>query len=334
MPQLLTKVTLDEVSLVDKGAAQGSRVVLMKRDTEEVVSKAPAGIQFVIGFPKEGGGSEVQSVVFDSKKWDAETAKTWLKEHDMAHGKVDETENSLRFRQQDPELFERFRTITPGAGVSKALKAKASFTQLQQAVSNALRDRYEPKPTIPNNYVSSYVYIRDLYKDSVIFEQDGLIYRCDYSVEDSDGELQVTIGDKVQVEIVYQDVKKEDGVPEVFPEALINRINNLRADVLKMNSCHNKANGKFCSGGVEMGLGGGGDFKDSVSALVRRKDRAGVKSKLNQANSEQIQQIADSLVRQGHHKSSNPEIKHLWQTVQHEAKLRGAKRDKDGYYNF
>lgn len=259
MPQQLSKVELDEVSLVDAGANQKARVVLKKRNEEEI-EKAPTGIQFVLGFPKEGG-SEVQSVVFDSSKWDVAKAKAWLKEHDMEEGEADETENTLRFRQKDPEGFTRFRTITPGASISKALKRRASFSQITEAVSRAIREKYDVKPTPPMMGASlSYIYIRDMDKDSAIFEQDVKLYRCDYETNfNEDGELVVDVGERVPVEMVYQDVKKAE--PEAFPDELINRVNNLRADVLKMNSCHSPSSGQFCStkgGGGGTGGGGGG----------------------------------------------------------------------------
>jgi hypothetical protein len=85
---------------------------------------AGKGIQFVIGFPQDGGGSEVQSVLFDKDKWTVEDAKQWLKDHDFKGLEVDQTENTLRFRQHDPGQYERMRTITPGAG--KGAKVRKS----------------------------------------------------------------------------------------------------------------------------------------------------------------------------------------------------------------
>lgn len=323
MPQQLSKVELDEVSLVDSGAAQHSKIVITKRMTKteagvdfpsaayayvpdpespstwklrlwetpeskvtarqvgmavaalgagfrgnkveipsgdmaavkakvraawksvhgegdempdvlsksEEVEKAPAGIQFVIGFPEDGGGSEVQSVIFDSSKWTAEKAKAWLKDHDMHAGKLDETENNLRFRQQDPEGFKRFRTITPGAGVSKALRAKASFSQLQAVIDRAVREKYDKpvKDLASAPGISGWLYIRDIFKDSVVIDQDGNTYRCDYTVDfDDDGQPQVTVGDKVPVEVVYQDIKKDAFVSD----DLLKRLNVLRVSTL------------------------------------------------------------------------------------------------------
>ena len=237
MAQKLSKVTLDEVSLVDSPACPGAKVVLMKRsDQEEDVDKAaPAGIQFNLGFTEDG--SDVQSVIFDSKLWDAERAKKWLKDHDMVSEKVDETANTLRFRQKDPADFKRFRVITPGKAVSKALKAKDSFQRVSSVVEQAVRDEFGVKPE--NGLQAAGPWIRDLFKDSTIFDQDGQTYRVDYSVDrdENSGELKVTLGDKVPVDVVYQDVKKSDEPSPVdelpdIPEALKDRVLKFRMDVL------------------------------------------------------------------------------------------------------
>ena len=120
---------LSEVSLVDSGANPSCSFTIVKsadghlesvgldgtgdEEPEEEITKAAKGIQLVIGFLK-GGGSETQSVIFDKENWNAKDAKAWLKENDYTGLEVDETENSLRFRQTDPEKYDRMRTITPG----------------------------------------------------------------------------------------------------------------------------------------------------------------------------------------------------------------------------
>jgi hypothetical protein len=126
MPAELKELKVNEVSLVDKPACASTKngkkvphaiVALWKRDGEldfEAVLKAAKGIKFVLGFPKGGGASKVQSVIFDKEFWTEAEARKWLTDNDFKSGKIDDTEGSLRFRQEDPEGFERFRTITPG----------------------------------------------------------------------------------------------------------------------------------------------------------------------------------------------------------------------------
>lgn len=77
---------------------------------------ADSGIKFVSGKLKDEDSTVIQTVIFDKAQWDQAKAKTWLKDHDLASGKVDETKDSLRFRQRDPDEFDpdSMRTITAG----------------------------------------------------------------------------------------------------------------------------------------------------------------------------------------------------------------------------
>lgn len=59
----------------------------------------------------QGAGIEsdyiVQSVIFHKDKWDIKTAKKWLKDNNYKSPKVDEEENTLRFRQINPDTIEK-----------------------------------------------------------------------------------------------------------------------------------------------------------------------------------------------------------------------------------
>ena len=102
---------------------------------KSAVTKKTKGIKFVIGF-KEKGGSEVQSVIFDSKLWTETDAKQWLKDNDFTGLEVDETENSLRFRQKDPGQYVRMRTIT--AGEKKKIDEGADMLKLIETGTDAV----------------------------------------------------------------------------------------------------------------------------------------------------------------------------------------------------
>ncbi len=287
MAQQLSKVKLDEVSLVDQGANAKAKVVIMKRHTAtqqgrvckmpcdmcggtgtwkgktcadcngsgevekcslhksdseackakgcEHVAKAPAGIKFNIGFPEDGSGSEIQSVIFDNTKWDKTKAVQWLKDHDMVSAKVDETPNTLRYRQKDPAGFKTFRVITPGANVGKSLKAADGFNQLQNLIGEGLREQFQNsgKDALGNKIpelrdsqmglaANAYVYVRDLFQDSVIFDQDGQTFRSNYTIDtDNEGEPFVEFETPVLTEVVYQDVKKIEETPQIPAEVLI-----------------------------------------------------------------------------------------------------------------
>lgn len=53
----------------------------------------------------------LQSVVFHKDKWTKEKAIEWLKSHNKKYPKVDETEDSYRFRQISPKGFTKFRSL-------------------------------------------------------------------------------------------------------------------------------------------------------------------------------------------------------------------------------
>ena len=57
--------------------------------------------------------SEVQSLLFDRRKWTPEKVKKWIKEHPQYHmRKMDITDRFIRVRQKSPKEFPMFRTIT------------------------------------------------------------------------------------------------------------------------------------------------------------------------------------------------------------------------------
>ena len=141
--------------------------------------------------------------------------------------KVDETTNTLRFRQQDPENFTRFRVIVPGAQASKALRSSESLQRMQGVVDAVLRERYQKKNEAGMLYAP--VWIRDFYKDNVVFDHEGQTYRSDYEItRDNGGEMQCTLGDAIPVEVVYQDVKKVDDTDVAVPDDVVLHLLDLR----------------------------------------------------------------------------------------------------------
>lgn len=68
-------------------------------------------------------GTEIQTLIFDKKKFTQKEAEEWLKKHNFKYGKVDEKDESFRFRQKDPESFDQssFRTITITDGINAVI---------------------------------------------------------------------------------------------------------------------------------------------------------------------------------------------------------------------
>lgn len=101
------------------GSFQETDGFLETDDFLEMLYQLKGGIQFVIGRLKGKSSTTTQTVIFNKGEgWDEHEAKNWLSLHNMKSDKVDEKENSLRFRQRSPGDFEpgSFRTITPGEG--------------------------------------------------------------------------------------------------------------------------------------------------------------------------------------------------------------------------
>lgn len=73
------------------------------------------GIQAVVGKLKGDSSMTVQSLIFPKERWTKEEAAAWCKDHDY-RAEVDETGDSLRYRQRDPGEFEEgsFRTAEFG----------------------------------------------------------------------------------------------------------------------------------------------------------------------------------------------------------------------------
>jgi hypothetical protein len=92
--RVLKKLKVHEISPVLLGAGIGTQTIAIKGEK-----------QF-----------EIQTLIFPKMHWTEEEAVSWAKEHDFRADKVDETEDSWRIRQFDPDEFERLRTICINPG--------------------------------------------------------------------------------------------------------------------------------------------------------------------------------------------------------------------------
>ena len=97
-----------------------------------------AGVQFIVGRLKGKATTTVQSVLFDSSKWEAKDARKWLSDHDFTNSKLDRTPNRLRFRQRDPSTFQKnsLRTISAGSKNASAHPNKKNKKTVAKFVSN------------------------------------------------------------------------------------------------------------------------------------------------------------------------------------------------------
>lgn len=74
--------------------------------------------------PEKKPPSTIQSLIFDKNRYSAAEAKAWAGKHGYESGKVDETGESFRLRQEEPGDFERFRTIELAPGVKAVIGVK------------------------------------------------------------------------------------------------------------------------------------------------------------------------------------------------------------------
>jgi len=68
-------------------------------------------------------GTEVETLIFSKDDFTRAQAKAWARRNSYRYGKVDETDDSYRLRQQDPDDFRRgsFRTIVFTDGVEAVI---------------------------------------------------------------------------------------------------------------------------------------------------------------------------------------------------------------------
>src|SRR5574343_89701 len=94
-------------SIDGTGRRVGDKVVEVMNGRSVDLVADPATVS---GLFEQADGSEVQTVIFNKRDWNAQRARAWLQSHDMRSDKMDETSESLRFRQREPGEFKRMRT--------------------------------------------------------------------------------------------------------------------------------------------------------------------------------------------------------------------------------
>jgi hypothetical protein len=103
-------------------------------------------------------------------------------EHGRFTAKAADLGPAARAHAAEPESTERGRVE---AGLSKAQdhrvnKAGSSFSAIERALTQALRDRYPPDPAKRDGCGSSDTWPRDVYADNVVYVHDGKLWRLPY----------------------------------------------------------------------------------------------------------------------------------------------------------
>lgn len=191
-----------------------------KKEDYSDVEKNAVGVKFIVGLTSSGTGS-VRGVSFAKSDWDLKAAQEWVTKHGFVFNGSQVLDNSILF-SADLSKAERLRTITPGAStlaavalINKQLNAEDSWNSIQSLVCNALREKYNPAGADP--YVSSSVWVKDMYDDYILFDKEGQTYRVGYSIrEGEDGEQIVTFADPAEVvDAIYmtEEEQKQHGLP-------------------------------------------------------------------------------------------------------------------------
>jgi hypothetical protein len=104
-------------ALIDDGLAKVAQRISATVGVRKPSDKGP-----------EGGRTEVQSLIFMPKDaWTKDEVRTWLKEHDYKT-EIEETDSSYRARQEDPDKYDRIRTI-PFKGAKKGMGGAEFYKQ-------------------------------------------------------------------------------------------------------------------------------------------------------------------------------------------------------------
>lgn len=110
---------------------------------------------------------------------------------------VDKGDNPTAFVM----IHKRADDDQPGdADIDKAIQRGRSMQRMCSDVQRAVQAKWGGE---------GYAYCKETYADAVIFEQGGKQYRAPFTVEESEGEMQISLGDREQAETVYETAKGE-----------------------------------------------------------------------------------------------------------------------------
>jgi len=102
--------------------------------------------------------SEIQSLIFEKSKFTADQARSWLKTNKFKHDKIDEKEDTFRFRQKQPSLFDRFRTKELKPGIKAIIGFTSEERQLAESrpinISKVISDKTKELYVLMTNALS------------------------------------------------------------------------------------------------------------------------------------------------------------------------------------
>ena len=85
--------------------------------------------------------------------------------------------------------------------------AEISLNAMIEAIGSALREKFGGNAGEEDYWL----YVRDVFESTVVFSQGGETWRADYTASQSEGEIEISLGDRVGVKMLYEDAPDKLG---------------------------------------------------------------------------------------------------------------------------
>jgi len=85
--------------------------------------------------------------------------------------------------------------------------AEISLNAMIEAIGSALREKFGGNAGEEDYWL----YVRDVFESTVVFSQGGETWRADYTASQSEGEIEIQLGDRVGVKMLYEDAPEKLG---------------------------------------------------------------------------------------------------------------------------
>ncbi len=85
--------------------------------------------------------------------------------------------------------------------------AEISLNAMIDAIGSALHEKFGGNAGEEDYWL----YVRDVFESTVVFSQGGETWRADYTASQSEGEIEIQLGDRVSVKMLYEDAPEKLG---------------------------------------------------------------------------------------------------------------------------
>lgn len=99
------------------------------------------------------------------------------------------------------------KTSKVGKAEGVTYGAEISLNAMIEAIGSALREKFGGNAGEEDYWL----YVRDVFESTVVFSQGGETWRADYTATQSEGEIEIQLGDRVGVKMLYEDAPDKLG---------------------------------------------------------------------------------------------------------------------------